>query len=163
MRIRLLTAAAVLAMSVAVAHAENKNNTGCGLGTMVFKGQTGKPAEILAVTTNGTSGNQTFAISSGTSGCTNDGVVDPPQAAAAFIDANLDKLARDASRGEGESLESLAELMGIQEQDKQIFFKVTKHNFSTVFASPDTTANDVLIAWYRIMSEDEVLSRYAGA
>jgi hypothetical protein len=163
MRLTLLTAAAILTMSVAVAQAENKNNTGCGLGTMLFKGKSGKGSEVLAVTTNGTSSNQTFAISSGTSGCTNDGVVDPPQAAAAFIDANLDKLARDASRGEGESLESLAELMGIQEQDKQIFFEVTQRNFSTVFASPDTTANDVLISWYRIMSEDEVLSRYAGA
>ena len=163
MRYKLLAAIAVAIMAFGTAQAENKNNSGCGLGTTLFKGQTGTGSQSLAVTTNGTSSNQTFGITSGTSGCAKDGVVDPPQEAAAFTGANLGNLARDAARGEGESLESLAELMGIEEQDKQVFFQTTQRNFSTIFASENATANDVLVAWYRVMAEDEVLSRYAGA
>ena len=38
------------------------NNVGsCGLGSKVFEGQKGVAPQVLAVTTNGTFGNQTFA------------------------------------------------------------------------------------------------------
>src|SRR5262245_42447591 len=108
MKCKLLAGTAVLIMAFGTAHAEHKNNDGCGLGSQIFKGQSGTVQQSVAVTTNGTSSNQTFGITSGTSGCTTDGVVDPPQQAAAFTGANLDKLARDTARGEGESLKSLA-------------------------------------------------------
>ncbi len=156
-----VTAVAIMALGTAQAQ-EHKNNVGCGLGSVVFEGQSGTAQQSLAVTTNGTSSNQTFAITSGTSGCTKDGVVDPPAQTAAFTDANLTTLARDAARGEGESLASLAELMGIEEQHKYVFFQTTQRNFSTIFASENTTANDVLVAWYRVMAEDEVLNRYVS-
>src|SRR5690606_21045070 len=48
---------------------------GCGLGSKLFEGQRGVAPQVLAVTTNGTFGNQTFGISSGTLGCNQDGVV----------------------------------------------------------------------------------------
>jgi opacity protein-like surface antigen len=157
----LFAAVAVAALTTGAAHAANTNNVGCGLGTMAFKGQSGLGPQVMAVTTNGTSGNQTFGITSGTLGCTKNGVVDPPQAAAAFTASNIDNLARDAARGEGESLESLAETMGVEEQDKPAFFAMSKDNFSTIFASENDTAGDVLNAWYGVMAGDEVLKRYA--
>lgn len=159
----LITAVAAVALTAGAAHAANNNNAGCGLGTIAFQGQSGTGPQIMAVTTNGTSGNQTFAISTGTLGCTKNGVVDPPQMAAAFTGSNIDSLARDAARGGGESLESLAELIGIAEQDKPAFFLASKENFSTIFASENTTAKDVLEAWYAVMAEDEVLQRYVTA
>lgn len=158
----LFTAVAMTALIVGGAQAANTNNVGCGLGTMVFKGQSGVGPQVLAVTTNGTSGNQTFGISTGTLGCTKNGVVDMPQAAAAFTASNMDNLARDTARGEGESLESLAEAIGVEEQDKAAFFVASKENFSTIFASENTTSGDVLDAWYSVMAEDEVLKRYAA-
>jgi Protein of unknown function (DUF3015) len=162
MKYKLLAATAVVIMAFGTAQAENKNNVGCGFGSEIFKGQSGTVQQSVAVTTNGTSSNQTFGITSGTSGCTSDGVVDPPQQAAAFTGANLDKLALDTARGEGESLKSLAELMGIEEQDQHVFFQTSQRNFSTIFASENTTADAVLVAWYRVMAADEVLHRYAG-
>jgi hypothetical protein len=161
MNYKLLAGPSVLIIAFATAHAENKNNVGCGLGSQIFKGQSGTEQQSVAVTTNGTSSNQTFGISSGTSGCTKDGVVDPPQQAAAFTGDNLDKLARDTARGEGESLKSLAELMGIKEPDQPVFFQTSQRNFSTIFASENTTANDVLVRWYRVMAADKVLHQYA--
>ncbi|MBE9554070.1 MAG: DUF3015 domain-containing protein [Proteobacteria bacterium] len=159
----LFAAIAITALTAGAAHAANNNNVGCGLGTMAFKGQTGTGPQVMAVTTNGTAGNQTFGISSGTLGCTKNGVVDPPQMAAAFTGSNIDNLARDAARGEGEALESLAELIGVEEQDKSAFFATSKDNFSTIFASENTTAEDVLAAWYGVMAEDDVLQRYVTA
>ena len=44
-------------------------DTGCGVGTMIFKGKSGLAPHVLAVTTNGTFGNQTFGMTSGTLGC----------------------------------------------------------------------------------------------
>lgn len=45
------------------------DSTGCGLGFIVWRGERGVAPQILAVTTNGTFGTQTFGITSGTSGC----------------------------------------------------------------------------------------------
>lgn len=159
----LFAAAAMAAMTAGSAYAANTNNVGCGLGTMVFEGQSGVAPQVLAVTTNGTLGNQTFGITFGTLGCTKNGVVDPPQAAAVYTASNIDNLARDAARGDGEALDSLAEVIGVEEQDKAAFFAMSKENFTTIFASENTTAEDVLAAWYGVMAEDEVLQRYAAA
>ena len=46
-------------------NAGNGDSTGCGLGTTIWAGKTGIFPQILAVTTNGTSGNQTFGITTG--------------------------------------------------------------------------------------------------
>ena len=45
------------------------NNVGCGLGSEIISDKNSVLMQIVAVTTNGTSGNQTFGITSGTSGC----------------------------------------------------------------------------------------------
>ena len=51
------------------------DSTGCGLGSMAWRGQSGIAPQILAVTTNGSFGNQTFGITFGTSGCDPNGRV----------------------------------------------------------------------------------------
>ena len=83
----------------------------CGWGSKLFDGQRGIAPQVLAVTTNGTSGNHTFAISSGTSGCVQNGTVRSAWRTAAYIDGNMNRLAKDISRGEGESLDTLAGLI----------------------------------------------------
>src|SRR3569832_2346522 len=54
---------AVAPMNMAVAA---PNNVGCGGGTIIFEGQSGNTPQVLAVTTNGTLGNQTFGSAAGT-------------------------------------------------------------------------------------------------
>ena len=46
-----------------VGFAAGENNVGCGLGTKLFDGDSGLAPQVLAATTNGTLGNQTFGIS----------------------------------------------------------------------------------------------------
>lgn len=80
---------------------------GCGLGSIVFGEQTGM-VQIFAATTNGTSGNQTFGISSGTLNC---GESAKSAKAEQFIQVNKVAIENDMARGQGETLTSLSQVM----------------------------------------------------
>lgn len=133
---------AALATLAAASSMAAQNNVGsCGWGSKLFEGQSGVAPQVLAATTNGTSGNQTFAISSGTSGCTQDGVVSTHWKTAMYIDGNRVALARDAAAGQGESLNVLAEVMGVKAADRALFASTIKANFAAVFANEQVAAN----------------------
>ncbi len=81
---------------------------GCGLGSMIFGNQAG-PVQILAATTNGILGSQTFGITSGTSNC-GPGLI--AQGTRNFVEANREALAKDMSRGQGETIGALSFMAG---------------------------------------------------
>ncbi len=157
----ILTAVAVAALPVASVLAA-PNNVGCGVGSMVWDGQSGIAPQILAVTTNGTMANQLFGISSGTLGCSKDGVVSlpVPHRIAQFTGDNLEKLARDMAVGDGESLNSLASLWEVETQDKPAFFKATQTHFAQIFPNDNVTAKDVLLSLNNVLAADPALKRY---
>jgi len=134
----------------------------CGWGSKLFDGQKGVVPQVLAVTTNGTSGNQTFGITSGTSGCTQEGVVKSNWRTAAYIDSNMNKLARDMSRGEGESLDSLAQVAGVSAKDTLAFKGLVKANFDKIFASADVSSQSVVANLHSVVAQDAALSQYAA-
>ncbi len=121
-------------------------NTGCGLGTVLWgdKADGSILSQTMQATTNGTFGNQTFGISSGTLGC------DQPQNIAAserlqeFVAANMDSLARDMATGQGESLETLAELMNVPAGERSAFYLSMQSNFDQIFVTGDETMANVL-------------------
>ncbi|MGE5240576.1 MAG: DUF3015 domain-containing protein [Bacteroidota bacterium] len=158
-----LMVVALIGMLPVGAMAAQDNIGSCGWGAKLFDGQRGIAPQVLAVTTNGTSGNQTFGITSGTSGCTQDGVVKSSWKTAMFIDGNKDKLARDMSTGSGEALESLAKLIGVKDQDKTAFFRATKENFARIFASDHPTTDQVVASLKQVLSADGQLAQYAQA
>lgn len=137
------------------------NNVGCGLGSVVFAGQSGLAPQVLAVTTNGTFGNQTFGITSGTSGCAADGVVQEPVKVSMFLDNNLDKVAHDMAVGQGETLDSLASLMGLDASQKQSFFTLVKDHFAEIISSEHVTTKEVVAALNQLMAKDKALAPYA--
>lgn len=150
----------IAGLLVAASPLVHANSAGCGLGSTLFKGQSGIGPNILAATTNGISGNQTFGMSTGTLGCNaNDTVT---AAVDGFIDSNMERVARDMSTGEGESLETLATLMGIQGQDKATFFQVSQSNFSSIYSRDDVTSGEVLSALKSVMMSDAALSKYVA-
>ncbi|WP_369600098.1 DUF3015 family protein [Hahella sp. SMD15-11] len=153
----ILGAALVAAPFFASAHP-----AGCGLGTaVVFKNPQSWVEHVLAATTNGTSGNQTFGMTSGTLGCEDAG---GPLAARVgeFLNSNLDQLAMDSAAGEGESLAALAELIGIQQQDEGLFKAQVKANFDRIFSSERTNSGDVYDALVGVLSSDARLAKYLG-
>jgi len=137
-----------------------QNNVGCGVGSIVFKGQSGVAPQVLAATTNGISGNQTFGISSGTLGCTSDGVVVSNMAAVMFIENNKEQLARDMSVGSGETLASLAQLLGVEAQDRVAFNHLAKDNMASIFTTDSVATEQVIVALRNVLASDATLSRY---
>ncbi|MDX1551442.1 MAG: DUF3015 domain-containing protein [Marinobacter sp.] len=133
---------------------------GCGVGAMIWKGQSGIAPHVLAATTNGTFGNQTFGMTTGTLGCqTNQSV----QSMAMYMESNIDKVARDMSRGSGENLDTLAVLLGVDETDRSAFRNALQDNFATIFPSSDTTSGEAVDAIVALLEKDETLSKYVAA
>lgn len=142
---------------------ETADSSGCGVGTILWKGQSGVAPQVLAITTNGTLGNQTFGITSGTLGCTKDGVVSPPAEVRMLAISQLDNLATDMARGEGETLASFATAMKVEEQDQPLLFAALKSNFSRIFPADNVSADQVLVSIQEVMAEDDTLARYVEA
>ncbi len=128
-----------IASSLVIAPVISQANPGCGLGSQVFDGEEGLFAHLLAVTTNGTSGNQTFGMTSGTLGCD---TTEPVTAAALFINENMEEVAENISTGEGESLTTLAELLNIE--NREDFASTLQQNFSNIYTSESVTAEEVI-------------------
>ncbi len=145
------------ALMIAAGSAMAQNNVGCGWGSAVFNGQKGVAPQVLAATTNGTSGNQTFGITFGTSGCTQDGVVSSSWKISMFIDGSRVALARDAAAGQGENLDALASVMGVKADDRAAFAAAIKSNFGTVFANDNVAAN-----LKEVLAANERLAGYAA-
>ena len=134
---------------------------GCGWGTMLWEGQEGVPQKVLGATTNGTFGNQTFGISSETAGCRRSGIIKVDARTTMFAAANVDRLARDMAMGQGESLDTLAYLMGIVPHDQPHFFHLTKTHFGEIFSSDDITAGEMLTNLNGVLAADPQLAKYA--
>ncbi|MGH7829327.1 MAG: DUF3015 domain-containing protein [Candidatus Binatia bacterium] len=113
---------------------------GCGLGKMVwadYQKQKSIAPQVMMATTNGTSGSQTFGISSGTSGCTNDGTIMSQYKVTVFAAANYDNLSQEMAQGGGEHLASLAALMGVPEEHRSAFFALAQAQYASLIQSGD--------------------------
>jgi len=153
-------AVAALALLGLPGIAAAKDSTGCGVGTMIFDGESGRAAQVLAVTTNGTLGNQTFGISSGTLGCDPNGTVKQMAEVSEFTSHNMDRLAADMAAGGGETLATVGNLMGIATGDRPYFYEAMQRNFARIYPSTSTTAGEVVASMQAVMAEDGRLSKY---
>ena len=100
-------------------------------------------AQVMMATTNGTFGSQTFGISSGTSGCTNDGVI-MKNKHINMASRSFESLAGDMAQGRGEHLASLATLLGVPEEAQPEFFALVQEKYTLLVGSDDTTAVTML-------------------
>lgn len=100
---------------------------GCGLGSLVWQDQPGM-IQVAAATVNNIVSPQTSAITSGTSGCYEDG---GSSAKIDYIETNKVALKEDAARGQGETLHGLMTLLGCTQA--QEFNAEIKNNYKTIF------------------------------
>jgi len=153
MRHAISMVAAGLLLVAANAGAKGYGPAGCGLGSLVFEPNSGF-TQIFAATTNGTSGSQTFGISSGTSNC--DGGSGSAQGTKVFVATNRGAVARDIARGRGETISSLSQLAGCRDpnavgQKLQTSFKVI---FPSAAVSDDAVGQSVV----NVLKSDTSLS-----
>lgn len=140
----------LLAASDRVSESSRSNDfdhpmAGCGLGYVLFAHEdNSKPRQILGATVNGTSGNQTFGITSGTLGCTEDGAVKFAKEAEVFADVNLDSLRYEMAIGEGEYVNSFATLLGASETTRPTLVKFFQAEYTSLFPSSNTTSAQLL-------------------
>jgi hypothetical protein len=128
----LLLVVASLALSTA-AYADS--SAGCGLGSKIFEGKKGKVHLVLAATTNGSFGNQTFGISSETLGCSSDGVVKADKKLEVYASVNYDKLSKEAAQGGGEYLAGLSSLMGCKtDAQRAAFAKLSQSKYESIYS-----------------------------
>lgn len=138
---KLIVSLAAIAALSSVAFAGVNNQTGCGLGSMIIKDDSSAVLLALQATTNGTSGNQTFGITSGTSGCTKTKIV-MNERAQEFVASNMDQLAKEIAMGHGESVDTLAELLVVE--DKEAFASALQTNYKNIYTSENVQMADVL-------------------
>lgn len=124
--------------------AVDRNNVGCGLGSILFEGQNGLIQQVLAATTNGTTGTQTLGISSGTLECKQFGKFVDNKVLNTFVAENMDGLAKDISMGKGENLNTLAILMDIPSDQRPVFYGKLQSNFSRIYTSEKVSHTDVI-------------------
>lgn len=134
-KVLMLSVAVLFGMQAGLAMAVNPDTgPGCGLGKLAwsdYKNQKNIAPQVMMATTNGT-GMNTFAISSGTSGCTNDGKIMAEHKATVFAATNFENLSQEMAQGRGEHLASLATLLGVSANHQGEFFSMTQNQYTAL-------------------------------
>jgi hypothetical protein len=155
--------AVVVASQAGLAMAANPDTgPGCGLGKLAwadFKNQKNIAPQVMMATTNGTFGSNTFGISSGTSGCTNDGQVWADQKTTMFALMNFENLTQEMAQGKGEHLASLASLMGIPDEQHAAFFALTQERYTALVQAGETSSVALVKALNDAVAKNPVLAQ----
>lgn len=139
------------------------NDVGCGVGTEVWKGQSGLGPKLGASFTNGL----TFQSVSVTFGLINCNGRDAVTADATdlklrhYASSHLDRLAQEMAEGRGESLDAFAALMQVKPEDREAFGAFTQSHFEELFSHDRVSVGEMLGSLDRLLSADETLSAYA--
>jgi len=122
----------------------NHPMAGCGLGYLLFSNKDNtQTTQVLGATTNGT-GMQTFGISSGTSGCTQDGAVKLARATEVFAEVNLDSLRQEMAAGQGEYVNTLASMLGATEANRPAMVRFFQSEYTHLFPTSTTSSDEML-------------------
>jgi len=149
----ILLSASSTAMAVA------PGGSGCGWGNMLFEGDSGA-THFIASTTNGTSGNKTFGMTTGTNGCSTSGTL--TYGGKSMVSSIMGEFSEDVARGEGDALDTVAVIYGVDKQDRDTFAKVMHKNFATIFPSENVTADDMMASIEKVMKADATLAKYVA-
>ena len=140
-------AALVAAGMLAVSTSAFAGNVGPGLGYLLVNDKEGMGWDLLGAFLNGIWYNQFFAISSGTWG------YDKAEVAMTetnqFISDNMDALANDIAKGEGEYIDTLSTMLNVS--DSVAFKASLQNNFDEIFSSSEVSAQEVASKIYSLV------------
>lgn len=150
----------ILLATSSTAFADSPGGPNCGWGNMIFEGKSGTGFHLLGTLFNNTSGNNTFGMSSGTNGCSTRGrLTYGGQNLLAFSNI-LTEFTEDVARGEGDALNAVAVMFGIEQQERSVFAEVTHAHFNSIFPSANVTAENALQNLISVMKSDARLAKY---
>jgi hypothetical protein len=144
-----VVAASLLIAGTAFAAGQAQNNTGCGLGTMIFRNnaQDTTLLQVIQLSLNDFGLLilvPTFGITFGTAECRQPKYFAGSERANEFMTANMDNLARDIAQGRGESLDAFAELMRVPTEERPDFYLKLQSNFARIYTSNDVQMANVM-------------------
>ena len=122
--------------------ADGYGQAGCGLGSLVFGSKQGF-SQVFAATTNGTSGSQTFGITSGTSNC-GKSIFASIEQQKDYMYANFSTIKKQSAKGHGSELDGFASILGCSKVKSEFTHTLQSH-FNAVFNSknPEAVLNNV--------------------
>jgi hypothetical protein len=129
-----------------------RSNCGCGLGSRWMRNSKSALAHWVAVYLNGITG-QVYGITSGTQDCKEAPSFAFNERLEIFVADNMDNLAKDIAMGQGETVDTVAELMEVPIQEWSAFSLTLQAHFSDIFPSPEVNNTDVIEnimnVWYK--------------
>jgi len=136
----------VLALGIALGWAvPAARASDCAVGGFVVNRSSGIIEQLLAFTTNGTFFiTYAGAITSGTSGCSNSGIVKEEFEQRIFVTANYDALSADLARGQGQHQAALAALLGCGRELRAEFGRVAQAHFAALVTGGPERADELL-------------------
>jgi hypothetical protein len=162
LRLRTMGVAMAASLFWMVAPATAGGDAGCGLGSMLWDGQSGMAFNLFASTTNGWLGTQTAGITFGTSGCSR-GTVTAEHRLKLFVASNVDQIAREMALGGGDYLAVVASLLEVAPEDRGAFYRLTQEKFTEIFSSESVTSDEVVASVKRAMAADPMLAAYVSS
>ena len=152
---------ALMAFLLNTVNAFAVGDAGCGLGSLVFKDNK-KLYQLLATTTNGTFGSQTFGITTGTSNCTASGFAKVDREQIFYVESNFQNLQVEMARGQGENLAAFAQVLGCKDMSVSEFGKMTREGYQRIFPTSKTTAVEVLDSVKKEIQSNKSLAEGCG-
>ena|SRR5882724_10518287 len=145
MRRAFISSSLIVLISSLASAVGNNSMSGCGLGYLLLSNHNdSKLAQVLGVTTNNTYSNQTFGITSGTSGCTEDGAVKLVRQTEVYVEVNFDSLRREMAVGQGEFVDTLTTLLGATDATRPALLKLFRSEYTALFPTANTTPEEML-------------------
>jgi Protein of unknown function (DUF3015) len=161
-KMKKIIAGIILSTTASASFAVSPGGDSCGWGNMLFKGQSGLPIHFVASTTNGTSGNKTFGMTTGTNGCSTSGVLTYGGSSMIDLSAVMDEFSEDVAKGDGEVLSAFVVSLGVQPEHRQAFKNALHTNFSSIFPNQNVTTEQVLQSIGQVIAEDKSLAGYVS-
>lgn len=147
----IVVAVAVAFMTVGSAFAagQAQNNTGCGLGTALFKNNADNSVLLQVIQLSVNAFGMlilvpTIGITVGTAECQQPKNFASSEKANEFVVANMDNLAKDIAQGRGENLDAFAELLGVPSEKRPEFYINLQSDFTRIYTSPEVQMASVM-------------------
>lgn len=134
--VKVLFVGSVILMSASFAEKIPYGMAGCGLGNALIKSNS-TGSQIASGILNNLFFPQGFAMTTGTSGCSEDVGSLSSVEKEVYISANYGSIAKEAAQGSGEHLNTLASLMGCDEKSQDTFAKFSQANYENLFGTDD--------------------------
>lgn len=134
-----------------------KNNhpmAGCGLVYQLgVRDNSSKGLQTLSATFNGFYGTQTFGITSGTSGCTEEGLLAKNEEVRTFVEVNIEHLRYDIAKGDGAYISALGALMGVSAEKMPTLMSFLHTEYSQLFPTDTTTSSEFFASLVKSMGK----------